>query len=149
HQRVHPQIPRGEKSPELTEADFGPLVESAFERQPAAEIDHYRGLRQIEQQNGEKPEGALRFPQPRRDADPRGADDVEQLRENEIAERERTAERRALLLDLGEGSAHTRAATVGGGAAWRGRRDAVVTVRPARASRRADAQPLHSRSGCR
>src|SRR6185312_8514263 len=30
HQRVHPEIPGGEESPELAESDLGPLIETAL-----------------------------------------------------------------------------------------------------------------------
>ena len=53
HDRQQPQIPRNHEAGEFVKGEFGPLVNTAFERHDAAEVNHYRGLWNVEEQNRE------------------------------------------------------------------------------------------------
>ena len=50
-----PEIPRHDEAGEFVEAKFRPLVEAAFQRHEAIEINHHRRHREVEKENGEQP----------------------------------------------------------------------------------------------
>jgi hypothetical protein len=75
------------------------LVQAAFERHQAVQVDHDDGRRKVEQPEGQQPEDGVRGPEFPRDADPREPNDEEDLGQGEIANAEFLLERRALRLD--------------------------------------------------
>ena len=87
--RQQPEIPGHDESGELVEAELGPLIDAAFERHAAAQINDDGRLRNVEKQNREQPKEKMRLSELRRGADPARADNKENLRQNEIAETER------------------------------------------------------------
>jgi hypothetical protein len=92
----------------LVETELGPLIQAAFERHQAIQVDHHRGRRQIEQHEGQQPEDDVRRSELSRDADPREPDDEEDLREGEIADAELLLQRRAVRLDARLGLCESR-----------------------------------------
>jgi len=65
-----PEVPRHHETGELVEPEFGPLINSAFKRHPAIQINHDRRLRNVKEQNGEQPKEEVRLSQFRRRPDP-------------------------------------------------------------------------------
>ena len=94
-----PEIPRHDEAGEFVEAEFRPLIKSAFQRQNAIEVNDDGSDRQIKTNDGEQPVSGLRRAEFRRRAHPRSADDKDNLRQNEIAQPEFLAKGRALRLD--------------------------------------------------
>jgi hypothetical protein len=88
--RSHPATigTRQQEAHGLVETELRPLIQAALERHQAIEVDHHRGGRQVEQHEGEQPEDDVRRSEFAGDADPREADDEEDLREGEIANAE-------------------------------------------------------------
>src|SRR5439155_7808912 len=89
-----------EKADELVEPELRPLVEAAFERHQAIQMGDDDGGWQIEEHDGQQPEDDVRRPQLGRNADPRQADDEEDLREREVGDAELAPQRRAARFDL-------------------------------------------------
>ena len=106
----------------MIETELRPLVQAAFERHQPIEVDHHRGGRQVEQDEGQQPEDDVRRSEFAGDTDPRQADDEEDLREGEIANAELFLQRRAVLLDARLGACEC------GGTASRGFGRRVVVV---------------------
>src|SRR5207249_9168572 len=98
--RKQPEIPGNDKSGELVEAKLRPLINAAFERHAIAQINHNRGLRNVEKQNREKPKEKMRLSKLRRGTHPTRADNEENLRQNEIEKAERFPERFTARFDL-------------------------------------------------
>ena len=86
--REHPKIPRDQERNEIAEGCFGPLVESALERQQAVEIDHYRCQREIERYDCQQPKNILCVTELCCPAHPDRTDYKDHLRENQIEEAE-------------------------------------------------------------
>src|SRR5205823_841796 len=57
-----PEIPRHHESGKLVETEFCPLVNTAFERHQAVQINHDRRLRNVKEQNREQPKEEMRWP---------------------------------------------------------------------------------------
>jgi hypothetical protein len=85
---IDPQVPGDQESGEVVKAEFGPLVEAAFERHEAVEVDDDHRERDVEQDHREQPEGDVRGAEFACDADPGESDDEEDLGEDEVAEAE-------------------------------------------------------------
>ena len=77
------------------------MIEAALERHRAVQVDDDRRRREIEEDDRGEPEDDVRRPLLRRDADPRQADDEEDLREREIDEAEILPQQGAARFDLG------------------------------------------------
>ncbi len=86
HYGVHPEVPGGEEAGHFAEAGFGPLIEAAFERHEAIEMDDDGGQGQVEHEHGREPEDHVGAAQFGGDADPGRADDAEHLGEHQVAE---------------------------------------------------------------
>src|SRR5207237_248530 len=98
-----PQVPGDHESRELVESELGPLIQAAFERHRAIEVnDDGRGW-QIEEQDRRQPERHMRRPLFRRDADPWQSDDEQDLCQREINETEILAQIRAARIDRRRG----------------------------------------------
>src|SRR2546422_4146794 len=98
--REYPKIPGDQEGDEIAERRFGPLVESALERQQAIEKNHRRGQRQIERYDCQQPKNVLCVAELCCPADPDGADHKNNLREHKIEEAEFFLERRAMRFDV-------------------------------------------------
>ena len=89
---VDPDIPCRQKTSKLAKSPVHPHVQATFERHPAVQSDHRSGHRQIKQQHRRDPCDRLRSPQPRSHADPRTADNAEDLGQNKVAQTELAAQ---------------------------------------------------------
>ena len=89
---VHPQIPRDQEARHLAEPLLGPLVEPAFQRHQAIEVDHDRRQRHVKREHRRQPEDHVRAPQFRRNAHPARTDHAEHLRQHEVAQAQFLAE---------------------------------------------------------
>ena len=94
-------------------AELGPLIEAALERHRAIEVDDDSRRRQVEEHDGDEPEDDVRRALLRRDADPRQADDEQDLREGQIREPEVLAEPGAVRIDATALAARSRTETPG------------------------------------
>ncbi len=83
----------------LVKAELGPLIEAAFERHDAVQINHHRSDGQIEEQNGEQPVSGLRGTELRGGADPGCSDHKDDLGQGQIAQSELLFKLRALRKD--------------------------------------------------
>src|SRR5207244_10644250 len=98
--REQPEIPRDHEPGQLVEPELRPLIETALERHRAVQVDDDRRRREIEEDDRGEPEDDVRRPLLRRDADPRQADDEEDLREREIDEAATLPQQAAARSDL-------------------------------------------------
>ncbi len=105
---VDPEIPRREKAAEIAKGFARPDVQAAFERHGAVQADHRSRHGHIEGQHGGDPGERLRPPESAGDANPRSADDAQDLGEHEVAEAkgavQLAAGLRTLRILLGHGS---------------------------------------------
>ena len=76
------------------------MINPAFERHDAIQINHDRSLWNVEEQNGQQPKKEMCLSKLGGGADPARADDKEDLRENQIAQTERLFESSAVSFDL-------------------------------------------------
>ena len=75
------------------------MIDTAFERHPVAQINHDRGLRNVEEQNGEQPKEKMRLSKFRRGPDPARANHKENLRQDQVSEAKWLLERATMLFD--------------------------------------------------
>ena len=81
------------RKPAISPKPFlGPLVEAAFERHQAIQVDHDGRQRQVEGEHRRQPEDYVGAAEFRRDAHPARTDDAEDLRQDEVAQSEFLAE---------------------------------------------------------
>ena len=81
-----PQVPGDDKSRELIETELGPLINTAFERHPIAQVNDDGSLRNVKKQDGEQPKEKVRLAELGRCADPSRADNEENLSQDEVAQ---------------------------------------------------------------
>src|ERR1700676_3438827 len=82
---VQPQIPADQEADEIVEAELGPLIEAAFERHGAVQMDHDGGERSVEKEQSQQPENDLRGAQLSGRSYPMRSDDIQNLGENQIS----------------------------------------------------------------
>lgn len=80
HDGQQPQIPRHHEAGEFIEREFGPLVNTAFERHCAAQVNDDDSLRNVEEHNRQEPEEEVRLAEFGCGADPTRADNEKNLR---------------------------------------------------------------------
>src|SRR5204862_3003985 len=102
--RKQPEIPRHDKSGELVEAELCPLINAALERHQPVQINNDRSLRNVKKQNRKQPKEQMRLSEFGSGADPGGADDEKNLRQDEIVQAERLFERNAVFLNVALGA---------------------------------------------
>ncbi len=102
---IDPEVPRSEETAEIAEGRTGPDVESPFEGHGAVEADDRCSHGYIKEQHGRNPDERLCPAESAGDAHPRGADDAEDLGEDQIAQAERAVQAMLGLGALGHGSA--------------------------------------------
>ena len=86
--RKHPQIPRDHERNEVVEPDFGPLIETAFERCETIEKNNHGRERDVVSNNGDEPEDVLIVTELRGPTDPDRSDHENDLGENEVKQPE-------------------------------------------------------------
>jgi len=82
--REQPQVPRDQEADQIVESQLRPLIQPAFERHRAIEMDDDGGRGQIEKHDRREPEQDVRGALFGGDANPRQADDEQHLRQREI-----------------------------------------------------------------
>jgi len=97
--RVRPEIPRRDESPEFTEGNRRPLIEPALERHQPVQVDHDGGLRKVEQRDGREPEHDVAGAELGRSADPSRTHHIHDLGENECRQAKLFAKAGTVIFD--------------------------------------------------
>src|SRR5437667_427823 len=98
--REQQEIPCDHKSGELVEAQFSPLINTAFERYPVAEIHNDHRLGNVKKQDRQQPEEELRLAEFCSGADPTRADHKQNLCQHKVAQSQRLFQRDAVLCNV-------------------------------------------------
>ena len=76
------------------------MIKTTLKRHEPVQINDNSGLRNVEEQNRERPEEEMRRPELGSRADPTGANHKKNLREDQIEKTERFLQRSAVLFDV-------------------------------------------------
>ena len=99
-----PEVPRHHKTGEVVETEFCPLINPAFKRHLAIQINDDRGLWNVKEHNGEQPKEKVRLSEFSRGADPARADHEKDLGQDQIAKAKRLFESATLLFNAALGA---------------------------------------------